>query len=167
MDIISHGLYGGVAFGRRSRRDYITAFLFGVAPDLLAFGVFFLIGFFSAGDFGRPTIETIPSYVFNIYNFSHSLVVFAVFFAFLWLAGYRNFAKLTLAWPLHILVDIPTHDATFFPTPFLWPISDFHIDGVSWGHPIIFFTNVIFLICLYAYWYLHRKRAKANEKVVN
>ncbi len=42
MDIFSHGLYGGVAFGRISKRDYITAFLFGIAPDLLAFGTFFL-----------------------------------------------------------------------------------------------------------------------------
>jgi hypothetical protein len=39
MDILSHGLYGGVAFGRESRKKYLIAFLFGVGPDLLSFGV--------------------------------------------------------------------------------------------------------------------------------
>ncbi|MSR71539.1 MAG: hypothetical protein EXS50_02650 [Candidatus Taylorbacteria bacterium] len=158
MDIFSHGLYGGVAFGRMSRRDYITAFLFGIAPDLLAFGTLFITSLISTGTMGRPNLESIPSYVFSVYDFSHSLVVYAVFFAILWFFGYKHFAKLTLAWPLHILVDIPTHDATFFPTPFLWPISDFHIYGVSWGHPMIFIPNIILLLSLYLYWYTRRRK---------
>ncbi len=164
MDIFSHGLYGGVAFGRMSKRDYITAFLFGIAPDLLAFGTFFITNLFSSGTLGKPDIETIPHYIFIIYDFSHSLVVFSVFFAFLWFFGYKHFAKLTLAWPLHILVDIPTHDAAFFPTPFLWPISDSHIDGISWGHPMIFFPNVVLLLGLYAYWYIKSKKIRVQIK---
>jgi hypothetical protein len=158
MDVFSHGLYGGVAFGRGSRRDYITAFLFGIAPDILAFGVFFLVGLAGSRQIGRPSIETIPSYVFSIYNFSHSLVIFGIFFTLLWLGGKKHLAKLSLAWPLHILVDMPTHDAAFFPTPFLWPISDFHIDGISWARPIIFIPNLIIIFGLYMYWYLNKKR---------
>lgn len=162
MDIFSHGLYGGVAFGRLSKRDYITAFLFGIAPDLSAFGIFFITSLISRGAIGKPNLETIPSYIFSIYDFSHSLVVFVVFFAFLWFLGYKHFAKLTLAWPLHILVDIPTHDSTFFPTPFLWPISDFSVDGISWGHPMIFIPNVILLLGLYGYWYIKRRKIRKN-----
>ena len=143
MDIISHGLYGGVAFGRMRRRDYVTAFLFGIGPDLLAFAPLFIINLVSGGTMGRPSLETIPLHVFTVYGITHSFVVYAVLFAFLWFLGKKHFAKLTLAWPLHILVDIPTHDATFFPTPFLWPISDFHINGISWGQPIIFIPNVV------------------------
>lgn len=160
MDIFSHGLYGGVAFGRISKRDYITAFLFGIMPDLLAFGPLFIISLFSGNTMGRPSLETIPSYVFTVYDLTHSLVIYAVFFAILWFWGYRRFAKLTLAWPLHILVDIPTHDASFFPTPFLWPLSNFHINGVSWGQPMIFIPNVILLLCLYGYWYIRRRKAR-------
>jgi hypothetical protein len=158
MDIFSHGLYGGIAFGRKSKRDYVIAFLFGVAPDLLAFGAFFITSLFSSGVVGRPNLASIPSYVFSIYNFSHSLVVFALFFAIAWIAGKKDFAKLMLAWPLHILVDIPTHDTSFFPTPFLWPISHFSIDGTSWGQPLIFVPNVILLVCLYTIWYVRRKK---------
>lgn len=162
MDILSHGLYGGVAFGRISKRDYITAFLFGIAPDLLAFGTFFIINLFSFGSLGKPDLASIPQYIFITYDLSHSLVIFAVFFALLWFIGYKHFAKLTLAWPLHILVDIPTHDATFFPTPFLWPISDFHIDGISWGHPMIFIPNVVLLLGLYGYWYIKQRRIRSR-----
>lgn len=158
MDIFSHGLYGGVAFGRMSKRDYITAFLFGIAPDFLAFGIFFIINLFSFGSFGKPDLASIPQYILTIYDFSHSLVIFSAFFALLWFLGYKHFAKLTLAWPLHILIDIPTHDSTFFPTPFLWPISDFHIDGVSWGQPMIFIPNVILLLGLYLYWYIQTRK---------
>lgn len=113
MDIISHGLYGGVAFGRMRRRDYVTAFLFGIGPDLLAFAPLFIMNLISGGTMGRPSLETIPLHVFTVYGITHSFVVYAVLFAFLWFLGKKPFAKLTLAWPLHILVDIPTHDATF------------------------------------------------------
>lgn len=160
MDIFSHGLYGGIAVGRRNKRDYITAFLFGIAPDFLAFGIFFIANIFSAGGVGKPDLASIPQYVFTIYDFSHSLVVYLVFFAILWFLGYKHFAKLTLAWPLHILVDIPTHDASFFPTPFLWPISDFSINGISWGQPMIFIPNVILIFGLYLFWYVRRRRAR-------
>lgn len=160
MDIVSHGLYGGVAFGRMSRRDYLTAFFFGIAPDLSAFGTFFITSLITSGGVGRPGLDTIPSYVFSIYSVSHSLVVYAVSFSLSWFLGKKHFAKLTLAWPLHVLVDIPTHDASFFPTPFLWPISDFHIDGTSWGQPMIFIPNVVLLVCLHGYWYWQRRKTR-------
>lgn len=160
MDIFSHGLYGGIAVGRRSKRDYVTAFFFGVGPDLFSFGIFFIASIFSSGTVGRPELSSIPSYVFSAYNFTHSLAVYAVFFVVLWALGKKTFAKLTLGWPLHILVDIPTHSSEFFPTPFLWPISDFHINGIPWSTPAIFIPNVILILCLYGYWYVDRKRKR-------
>lgn len=158
MDIISHGLYGGVAFGRLSKRDYITAFFFGIAPDLFSFGIFFVANLVSGGTMGKPHLESIPQYVHSAYDVTHSLVVYAVVVAILWYFGKKHLAWLTLAWPLHILVDIPTHDTTFFPTPFLWPVSNFHIDGVSWGQPMIFIPNVILILFLYTYWYIRRRK---------
>ena len=59
MDIISHGLWGGITVGRRSGRSFWTAFCFGVAPDLFAFGPMFANRMFIHGlDFlnnlGKP-----------------------------------------------------------------------------------------------------------------
>jgi membrane-bound metal-dependent hydrolase YbcI (DUF457 family) len=161
MDILSHGLYGGIAVGRKSRRDYLIAFFFGIAPDLFSFGPYFLtriLGFATwSAHMEPPSAAMIPSYVHALYNITHSFVVYAVFFFVLWWLGKRTLALLTLGWPLHILVDIPTHSEKFFPTPFLWPASHFHVDGVSWGQPMIFIPNVLLIISLYAYWYYTRR----------
>ncbi|OHB16532.1 MAG: hypothetical protein A2431_04285 [Candidatus Zambryskibacteria bacterium RIFOXYC1_FULL_39_10] len=134
-----------------------------MGPDLLSFGPFFLFNFFRfeswfGENFVPPNSVAVPNIIHIIYSFTHSLVIYALFFALLWFLGKKSFAKLTLGWLLHILVDIPTHSAEFFPTPFLWPISNFHVDGIPWSNPVIFIPNVILIIILYSYWYLKRKK---------
>jgi hypothetical protein len=162
MDIISHGLYGGVAFGRKSKLSYWKAFLFGVLPDLSSFGIFTMftvLGLASGPDWssGPPDPSVIPTYVHHLYDMSHSLVVALLVFGIVWWIKKTPMLEL-LAWPLHILVDIPTHSSAFFPTPFLWPLSDFTINGISWGTPYIFFPNLIVLAGLYGAWYYKRRK---------
>lgn len=41
--------------------------------------------------------------------------------------------KLLGAWSLHILVDVPTHSKAKWGPRFLWPFSDFAVDGLSWA----------------------------------
>lgn len=161
MDTLSHALYGGVAFGRRSKRDYAIAFLFGAGPDLLSFGPYLALAAlgqysFAREESGRPDAAMIPDFVHAMYDGTHSLLVYAVFFAVLYALGKRKFALLTLGWPLHILVDMPTHARDFFPTPFLWPVSDFSFDGIPWSTPWIFFPNVALIVGLYGYWWYRR-----------
>ena len=162
MDTLSHGLYGGVAFGRRSFRDYAIAFFFGIGPDIFSFGPYFLLAFLGQYSFareasGRPDAALIPSFVHSAYDMTHSLVVYAAFLALLYALGKRKFAYLTLGWPLHIVVDMPTHAREFFPTPFLWPFSDFSFDGIPWSTPWIFFPNVALLVILYTFWWWKRR----------
>lgn len=162
MDILSHGLYGGVAFGKKNKKDYITAFLFGIGPDLLSFGPFFLsvllgLASWPTGNFAPPNAKIIPEYIHFLYGITHSIVIYGIFFALLWYLGKKSFAKLTLGWPLHILIDIPTHSNGFFPTPFLWPLSDFSVNGIPWSLPVIFIPNVIVIFALYMFWYMKRK----------
>jgi hypothetical protein len=169
MDIISHGLYGGIAFGRKSKFSYWKAFFFGVLPDLLSFGIFTtftVLGLASGPDWtsGPPDPSAIPGYVHQLYDVTHSLVVALGVFGLVWLVTKKPMLEL-LAWPLHILVDIPTHSSEFFPTPFLWPLSDFSIDGVSWGQPIIFIPNVLLLIALYT-WFWSRKSKRRDKAIV-
>jgi hypothetical protein len=89
MDIISHGLWGGVASPRRGRLSYWLAFLFGIFPDLFSFGIFTLLilfGFVGAIDWrnGPPSPDSIPQFVYQLYNFSHSLVIFSLVFLIVW-----------------------------------------------------------------------------------
>lgn len=165
MDILSHGLYGGVAFGRQSKNSYWTAFGFGILPDLFAFGLPISHFFFSmlsgeSVDFTRTPDEgyrDIPAYVFQLYDLSHSLVVFLAVFLVVWAIRRRVWWEM-FAWPLHILVDIFTHSERFFPTPFLWPISDFTVNGRQWGSPEIYIPNLIILASLYWYWWYRSRK---------
>lgn len=165
MDIASHGLWGGIAFGRKNKKSFWTAFLFGIMPDLLAFGPFFigiLLGFYQRPIFNGtepPNPALIPSFVSKIYSTTHSLIVFAAVFFIVWLILKRPVYEM-LAWGLHIFLDIPTHSYAFFPTPFLWPISHFEVNGISWSHPVIFVPDIILLVIFYA-WYFLRKRKNA------
>ncbi len=167
MDIISHGLWGGVAFGRRNKKNYWWAFFFGVAPDFFSFGLFTIasfLGIHARPDWsaGPPPMESIPQYVHSLYNVTHSLVVFAIAFALIFLILKRPFWPM-LAWAFHIALDIFTHTKEFFPTPFLWPVSDFKFSGNNWSEPYIFFPNVILLVILYAWLYFRKRRNNPSQ----
>ena len=161
MDIISHGLWGGIAFGRR--KHFIAAFLFGILPDILAFVPFFIYTQLNGIHFHRqPPLEIIPSWVFDIYNLSHSLLLSCLICLIIRKVN-KESSLYYLAWPLHILFDIPTHPAEFFPTRFLYPVSDFSIDGRLWTSPIIWYPNIIILTIFYGIFIFLRVRGRKKQ----
>lgn len=150
MDIISHGLWGWLAFGRKSKSEYAPALFFGMLPDLFAFVPFFIYTKINNIHFrGAPPLEIMPPWVFFLYDLGHSLIIFAFFYIFIGRYS-RKAAYCSLAWFLHILIDIPTHSADYFPTRFLYPFSDFIVDGWSWNSPVIWFPNLVLLLILYS-----------------
>jgi len=163
MDILAHGLWGGAAFGWK--RKYGWAFLFGALPDLLAFGPFFIYRLArGAFKFGRPEISSIPQIVFTSYNVSHSLFTAAIIFLVIRFLISKELSIAASAYPLHILLDIPTHDISFFPTPFLYPLLNAKVDGFSWGHPTFMIVNYSALVTIYYFlisWRIRRKREQA------
>ncbi|OGD41896.1 hypothetical protein A3I82_01615 [Candidatus Azambacteria bacterium RIFCSPLOWO2_02_FULL_42_10] len=108
--------------------------------------------------FEPPVRDTSPSYVHTLYNFTHSIFIFAAAFIVVWFIRKKPMLEM-LAWGLHILLDIPTHNNTFFPTPFLFPFSSYTFDGVLWASQPFFTINWIVLILLYSY-LIHRYRSK-------
>ena len=88
---------------------------------------------------------------------THSFVVFLAVFALLWLVTKRPVWELG-AWGLHVLVDIPTHSFAFFPTPFLWPLSDWKVDGWQWNQSTILIPNFTLLVLLYGWFLLQQGR---------
>jgi hypothetical protein len=162
MDIFSHGLWGGIAFGRKKRSFFLLGVLFGMLPDLLSFGVHtaaIFLGFCPPVDWSKghhPTMGDIPFFVHILYDISHSLVIFIIIFAMIWFIRKKPFIPF-LAYGFAVALDIPTHSLRFFATPFLWPLSNYRFDGISWGHPFIFIPNVIFLVTAYIMWYFRKK----------
>ena len=149
MDIFAHGLWTYAIF---HKKKYVwLATLFGLLPDFLSFGIIFMINLLN-GNFhrGPPSIGSLPEWLFAAYNVTHSLVMFAFVFIIIYIITKKWFWALT-AWGIHIITDIPTHSTRFFPTPFLWPISDYVLNGISWGTPWFMLVNygslmIVFLI---------------------
>ncbi len=145
MDTFSHSLWGAGLFGGRGK--FKLALFFGAFPDISSIGLWLPINWIENG-FGKPELALIPQWVFNHYNFSHSLLVAftAIALVSLWR---KDIAFAMLAWPLHIMLDLPFHSAEFFPTIIFWPVSDFIFDGIPWSIPWVWFSNLGALVTLY------------------
>ncbi|MEJ2050360.1 MAG: hypothetical protein P8Y60_11090 [Calditrichota bacterium] len=99
MDIISHGLWGGVVLGRKKSVYFIWASVFSLLPDVLGEGFMFsfiLLGFdnMTGLNQGHPDITDFLRYAQNFYNASHSLIIFLLLFAIIWLVRGRIFLPL-------------------------------------------------------------------------
>jgi hypothetical protein len=167
MDIISHALWGSITFGRKNKKSFWLAFILGMAPDLLSFGVLMVVTLIGNGvklDFshGPPDPNLVPGYIHTLYDITHSFITFGVIFLILWAIFKRPIWEFT-AWGLHILMDIGTHATSFFPTPFLWPFVKYRVNGIPWSHPIILIPDVIILIILYVWYFLMRPRIRKNK----
>lgn len=174
MDVFAHGLWAGAAAKAANKSSAIAgkikrplkvwqAVFWGIFPDLFAFTLPFAwmfwniaFGNLSFSDFPRPeNVEPAARdtlLVFNLtaylYNISHSLIIFVLIFALFWIVLQRPVWEMS-GWLLHILVDIPTHSYRFYPTPFLWPISEWKFNGFSWGTPWFLILNYSAIILVY------------------
>ncbi|HUG23739.1 MAG TPA: hypothetical protein VMN83_14560 [Albitalea sp.] len=59
-------------------------------------------------------------------------------------------------WWLHILIDIPTHSADYYPVPVLYPITQQGFDGIAWTTPWFMALNYGLLAATYLW--LARRR---------
>lgn len=160
MDFVSHALWGGISFGRRSKQTFLLAAGISILPDVLTEGLFFFLYLLGIGgmpgwESGHPDIGQYPIFAQSLYNITHSLAVFALVFSLFWLAAKKP-VWIIAAWGLHILIDIPTHSLALFPTPFLWPISDFKVDGIGWDNPTVVVMDIVLLIAAYSIWFHSR-----------
>jgi len=151
MDTLSHALWGKGLFGYRKYRWF--SFLFGAIPDLLSFGLYFIFNLIinpSPMKFGKPELSEIPNWVFTLYDFSHSIIIAFLFIVIVYKIN-KDFCFPMLAWPFHIVLDFFTHSTEYFPTPILWPISNYRFDGIPWSNPYIMLINMmcIFLVFIY------------------
>lgn len=178
MDIFAHTAWTNVVFYKKYKLDRINRFvavLFGILPDLMSFAPVFIYGFFARKGF----MELVGSNAWPVrfasesYNFTHSVVIFAVVFLIFCLYrflkrgqfGERVYKTVIyyplFGWLLHILIDIPTHK-DFYETPFLFPLSGYRFShGISWAHPMFMILNYSALTLVYLLWFLFlRKRQK-------
>ncbi len=142
MDFFAHALYGatlcsrsGMAGSRQGgggwQRDptvWIAA-LMGIGPDIVSMG----------GAFTLFVLRGMPGHFFRdfggvaltIYRCAHSLLFAALLCGLVRRIAPRYFTA-SLAWPLHILLDAPTHGAGRFQTTLFYPLSGWGLDAIRW-----------------------------------
>ncbi|MCR4323242.1 MAG: hypothetical protein NUV61_04110 [Candidatus Azambacteria bacterium] len=177
MDVFSHGLWAG-AVGRGigqvggKKLSMWRAAAWGVFPDVVAFAPWFVwffwniaLGTMTVADLPRPEAvepavrDTLPIFRITslLYSVSHSLVLFFLVSVVVVLIM-RRVPWVMGGWLLHILMDIPTHSYQFYPTPFLWPLSEWKFDGFSWGTPWFIIVNYSTLAIIYFLLWKKRKQ---------
>lgn len=177
MDTLSHAAWGYASVRKNGKKMAWWGAVAGAAPDLLTFGPFYIWKFTTKGweafshwgkhssNIWRKGGPPLPSQIlesYAIYNFSHSLIVLGLLLLLLFFLFKRLRPWLWLGIPygLHIVMDIFTHER--YLTPFLFPISDYTFEGISWGRPIIFYPNLVSLALIY-FWIYKKFESKRTS----
>ncbi|MFA6251712.1 MAG: hypothetical protein WC603_03755 [Candidatus Paceibacterota bacterium] len=167
MEILAHTLWttAGVikvnAIAKKKGQPFQMSTLWtafwGIFPDLFAFTLPFVFSFYKVisgqqqfGSFStRHQIADGFTLSHTLYQYSHSLIVFIIVFLVIWFL-IKKPPWVLLGWALHILIDIPSHALAFFPTPFLFPISEYRFPfGVAWSNTWFMIINYSTLLIVW------------------
>lgn len=169
VDTLAHALWSYIAFHKTSIKKKLSiwpAIFFGILPDLLSWAIY-LIFLIATNDprLGRLDVAEIPNWISLLYQISHSLVVFALVAGIVYIL-LKRIPLCLYAWPLHILIDIPTHSRELVPTPFLWPVSSWTFPGVSWATPWLFVLNwTLIAFCLGYMFHINQKQKSSRISI--
>jgi hypothetical protein len=154
MDIFSHLLINNLIFKELPREQKLLAVAFGVLPDLISFVRVFGVDFVKKILFYKKAPKSIyPKIVHEIYDLSHSLIVWLAVFSFLYFFNFKWLAVAYCGWGLHILIDVFTHNEKTFPTHIFWPFSKFHFTGFTWGYKAMAINYIIMFILYWLFYF--------------
>lgn len=146
VDTIAHALWSVIIFRNFDFGIGLWLAIFlGIMPDLFSWTIYAIYSLFKGERFGVPNLKKIPKWAFTLYGITHSVFVVLLVFILIYL-GFGTIPIFLWAWPLHVLIDIPTHSRKFLPTPFLWPLFDWKFPGISWGTPWIMILNWLLIL---------------------
>lgn len=180
MDIAAHALWAGAGIVWLRRRPALRPALGAVpavgavavalVPDLMQ-GLPVLAWSLAAGhgletvrDFAlaapgaEPALPpAVQAWSHHLHCIGHSAPVAAVASAAAW-AWARALWPLVAAWWLHIVIDVFTHSADFYPVPVLYPFTLRGFDGIAWNTPWFALANYAALAVVWAAIALTRRR---------
>ncbi len=181
MDIFAHALWAGagVVLARRrwpriTPRTVALTMTLAAVPDL--FHLLPIIGWwlFSDGSLvvlhayviALPANELVlPPMValwsHHLHCVAHSAVVAGVVTALLW-AVLRSVWIPLLGWWSHIVIDVFTHSADFYPSPVLYPFTQRGFDGLAWNTPWFMLANYTALVAV-GLWLLRRRAGRRQR----
>jgi hypothetical protein len=154
MDIISHALWTNLVFQGQSAETRAWMAFFSVLPDLVSFtGIAWKRMTMRLLHYRAPSLKSMPAYVFHLYDFTHSLLIWLAVYLILRMLAFDLAAFIYVGWGFHILLDVFTHRSDYFPTPILFPVSKFKFSGIRWSNKWFMLFNYSVLFFLYLFFY--------------
>ncbi len=91
----------------------------------------------------------------------HSAITTAAAALLLWLV-LRTLWIALLGWWSHVVIDVFTHSAAFYPSPVLYPFTQQGFDGIAWNTPWFMLLNYTLLAAVWGWlsWTLWRARSR-------
>jgi hypothetical protein len=164
MEIVAHGLWAGAAVICTKRRlpnlSFPQTIWWAVFPDVLAFAPSLAVGLWLRLSGTSNPAEAHSLHLphahlgLPLYLGGHSLIVFLLVFV----GGstlLRRPAWALCGWAFHILIDIPTHSVSYYATRFLWPLSDFGLDGIPWWTTWVWAGTYLSILAVYLILWRH------------
>lgn len=164
MDIVAHGLWVGVGAAwlhrhrRLDRRTTAVTVIMAVIPDIIQLLPLVYQLLFSptrwavllAYAYALPRFEPVMSPILNELTFHlhcamHSALLAGVVTAVSWVWLKRLWIPL-LGWWSHILIDVLTHSADFYPSPVFYPATYWGFDGIAWNTPWFIVANYLTML---------------------
>ena len=180
MDILAHSLWAGagITLAQRhwllSQRMLALTVLLAALPDLLHLLPIIAWGMFGDGSLadvwrfaitmpGRePTLPPLVNlWTHHLHCFMHSAVVAGAATLLSWMA-WRPLLFVLLGWWSHIVIDVFTHSADYYPSPVLYPITEQGFDGLAWNTPWFLVANYLAL-GLTAVWLLRSRETRHKD----
>ncbi len=149
MDFFSHLAWTYLLFFR-GREDYLQGLFFGVFPDVMfvCAAILFSINLFARSQ--KISRQRLFPQVRKVYLISHSLISVAAFAAAIYFLSGELYYP-TIAWVLHILLDLYTHKGSpAEPQMPLYPLPTPSIKGlIWWRNPYFMVANWTAILIVY------------------
>lgn len=102
---------------------------------------------------GRPGAEPVlvpalAQLTHHLHCVMHSALVVGVVTGLSWAAMGRFWWPLA-GWWAHVVIDVFTHSAEFYPSPVFYPLTQRGFDGVAWNAPEFMALNYLALFVVY------------------
>lgn len=153
MDMLAHALWAGVGVAVLRRRMPVprkvaaATVALAVLPDVAQFLP--LLAWYIGGDGSWAALQAfavaspgqeplMPAWVSGLSHHLHCIMHSAVIASLVTLMlswAMRRFWIPLAGWWSHILIDVPTHSADFYPVPVLYPFTYAGFDGWAWNQP--------------------------------
>ena len=177
MDILAHSLWAGagLAVAQRhvtiARRTIVATIVLAVLPDVLhllpiiAWWLFgdgslaMVLAYSTALPGQAPALPPLVNLVsHHLHCTMHSAVVCGAVTLLLWAMRGSLWIPL-LGWWSHVIIDVFTHSAVFYPSPVFYPLTFRGFDGLAWNTPWFMALNYASLVAVFIWLVVGRKKA--------